>query len=508
MIARKSALIVITKILDSALAYIALFFITAYMSPGDYGIVSFALGFAGLFSIFGTLGFNNAHTKKVSEGKDLGKCIGTFLTTKALLTVLTVSLLIGTIFYWKFIMGRGFESPEHELAVYIVTGFWVLKLISDSFITTFSARKEIAKAEIPYLFGVVIRASATIYVALAGFGALALAFTHVAGQLALLMAVLFFFRKYPIKKPSLEYFKEYSKFAIPLAIVSVCSIIMTNIDKVLIQLFNSSVDVGYYSSAFRLSNFIHMFTLSIGALLFPTFSMLHANNDIAGIRKLASKSERYLSMIVFPMVFGMVVLAGPAVLILLNGWMPAAAILQILPFFVLFAALERPYQSQFLGTNQPKITRNRVIIMVFINVLLNIVLIPKDIQMLGGIQLAGMGARGASIATVASYGVGLIYSRVMAWKLNKIKGDPRIILHFMAAGVMAAIIYVVLYRLNFIIYLTRWYHLILFSLFGLAIYIGILFLLSEFKKDDFHFFIDTLSIKKMFKYVKEELRGK
>jgi len=268
MLARKSALIVITKILDSSLAYIALFFITRHMSPGDYGIVSFALGFAGLFSIFGTLGFNSAHTKKISEGKELGRCIGTFLTIKVLLTGLTVSLLIGTIFYWKFIMGRGFETPEHELAVYIVTGFWVLKLISDSFLTTFSARREVAKAQIPYLFGVVIRVSATIYVALAGFGALALAFTHVAGEATLLIVVLFLFRKYPIKKPSLEYFKEYSKFAFPLAMVSVCSIIMINIDKVLIQLFHSSVDVGYYSSAFRLSSFIHMFTLAIGTLLF------------------------------------------------------------------------------------------------------------------------------------------------------------------------------------------------------------------------------------------------
>jgi len=72
MIARKSALIASAKMLDGSLAYIALFFITRYMSPEDYGIVAFALGFAGLFSIFGTLGFNNAHIKKISEGKELG----------------------------------------------------------------------------------------------------------------------------------------------------------------------------------------------------------------------------------------------------------------------------------------------------------------------------------------------------------------------------------------------------------------------------------------------------
>ena len=343
---------------------------------------------------------------------------------------------------------------------------------------------------------------------MAGFGVLALAFTHVVGEATQLIVVLFLFRRYPIKKPSLEYFKEYSKFAFPLIMISVCSIIMTNIDRVLIQLFRSASDVGYYSSAFRLSAFINMFTLAIGGLLFPTFSMLHTNNNIAGIRKLAHKSERYLSMIVFPMVFGMVILAEPTIFILLSGWMPAVPILQILPFFVLFAALERPYQSQFFGMNQPKIVRNRVLIMAFINVLLNIVLIPKDIQMLGGIKLAGMGATGAAIATVVSYGIGLIYSRAMAWKLNGVKGNPRIILHAIAAGAMAVIIYVILYGSNFIIYITRWYHLLIFSLFGLIIYISILFLLSEFTKDDFRFFIDALNIKKMLKYISDELRGK
>ena len=507
MLARKSALIVATDISNAILGYVTLFFISKYMSPWEYGIVGFAFGFAALFQIFGNLGFSSAHIKRVSEGKDLGTCIGTFFTVRIGLMGLMASVFVGAMIFWKFVMGRGFESSIHETAIYLMFGYCVLSIISSSLLSTFNAKRDIAKAQIPLFFEVLVRAAATIFVAVNGYGALALVSTYLVGWGVKVLSALIFFRGYPVKKPSKSCFKDYSVFAFPMIIVVACSTIMTNIDKVLIQLFWSSTDVGYYFAAFKLTRFINIFTIAIGTLLFPTYSMLHANNDMKGIRRLTFQSERYLSMIVFPMVFGIVVLAEPAVFILLSGWMPAVPILQILPFFVLLAALERPYQSQFLGMNLPKIARNRILIMVCSNVLLNIVLIPKEIQSLG-LNLAGMGAKGAAVATVVSYGVGLIYSRIMIWKISKIKGNPRIILHALAAGIMAFILYFIIYNMNVVSIITRWYHLLGFALLGLGIYIIILFLFNEFTKNDFHFFIDTLNIKKMFRYVNDEMREK
>jgi len=153
-----------------------------------------------------------------------------------------------------------------------------------------------------------------------------------------------------------------------------------------------------------------------------------------------------MSMIVFPVVILMVMLAEPIIHILLSdSYMPALSVLQILPFFVLMEAFSRPYVSKFQGMNMPHITRNRVIIMVFVNIFLNLILIPKDIQSIG-INCAGLGATGAAIATVCSYFIGLLYARFMTWKLTKIKGNIRIILHALAAGIMATILYVLLYR--------------------------------------------------------------
>jgi O-antigen/teichoic acid export membrane protein len=508
MIARKSVLIVMTRLFDGGLGYLGLFFIARYMSPSDYGIVSFAIGFVTLFTIFCNLGFGFAHIKRVSEGKNLGRCIGTYLSIRAMLIIVATVILFSSLYIWTNVMGRGFETPEHLAAIYIILVFWFVQKINISFSTTFKAKKEIAKNQLPFLINAIIRTAAIIFVALSGMGVLALAWTYVAGEISQLVMVLLFFRGYPIKKPTKAYLKNYSIFAFPLMIVTTSNIIMHNIDKIMIQLFWNAADVGYYFAAYRLSNFITLFTTAIVMLIFPTYSQLHKKGNISKIKKLTFDSERHLSLIVFPMVFGLFILAEPTAFILLSGWTPAVPMLQILPFMSLFLALSAPYEAQFNGMNKPKINRNRIIIMLILNLTLNILLIPTDIQMLGGVRLFGLGARGAAIATAVSVGVSLVYTRIMSYRLTRSKGNIRILIHAFAAVIMGAILYVLLYSFDLVTWITRWYHLFMFGLIGLGIYLGILAIFREFTKEDFWFYMETINIKKMFSYIKDELKKK
>jgi len=326
------------------------------------------------------------------------------------------------------------------------------------------------------------------YVAVNGLGPLALVYTYLFGEIFHFIFAFYYFKNYSIDKPSYECFKDYSKFAVPLAVSALCLIIITNIDKVLIQLFWSSQQVGEYFAVFNLSRFIVLFATSVGLLLFPTISEYHVKNEMKKIKSLVLKSERYLSMIVFPIIITMIALAYPIIHVLLSDrYLPALQVLQILPLFVLFEVLSRPYDNQFIGMNMPNISRNRVIIMVIINIFLNLVLIPKDISSLG-LKLAGLGATGAAIATAVSYLVGLVYIRVAAWRLTGILGQRSIFIHAFAAIISGLF----LTYINNIFIISRWYHLLGLSLFGLGIYLAILYLFS----------------KKMLEYIRNEIRGK
>ncbi|MDH7507433.1 MAG: flippase [Candidatus Thermoplasmatota archaeon] len=505
MIARKSAFIIATHLLSGIIGYAGLKFVALYMEPWEYGAVGFAYGFVALFSFFGEIGFASAHIKRVSEGKNLATCIGTFATIKTVLAgilALSVFIFIGI---WKYVIGRGFETPIHEQAVYIMLAYYVLHTITAIFISTFNAKKEIVKSEIPLFSYNLVRITATIVVAYTKMGVLALAYTYVLGELFHFFLAFIFFRKYPVGKPSKNYVKTYMSFAFPMAIASVSSLVMTNIDKVTIQLFWGSQQVGEYWAVYNLSQFLILFSSAVGMLLFPTISEHFAKNNMAAIKDITLKSERYLSMIIFPMIILMVVLANPIIIILLSAkYTEALPVLQIVPFFILLAVMLYPYENQLAGMNMPHLVRNRIVLMMIINVVLNLLLVPKDIQSIGLYNLPGLGATGAAIGTVVSYFVALVYTRFTAFKIAKIKGNFKIIFHAIAAVIMGAIIYFLTEFTHFIT-ITRWYHLVAISLFGLAVYYGILYLLREFKKEDFDLFIDTLNIKKMFKYIQEEL---
>ena len=504
MIARKSALVLTIQIINGLLGYFALFIIARFMDASDFalGVVSFGYGFVSLFFIVGKAGFDNAHVKIVSEGKDLGACNGTYMSIKLALIGVMILFISGSIYIWRNVLNRGFESHYHEQVIWVFLAYFILWSLTQTFKSTFTARREIAKAQIPMFFETLSRVVATFFVVYYDLGILALAYTYLIGEIFVFISGFYFFYGYSVKLPSKELFKQYIVFAYPLAFVVACSTIMVNVDKILIQLFWNAVEGGNYFAAYRLTRFLDMVTVAIGTLLLPTISMLYSKNNIQALKRVVVSAERYLSMIAFPIVFFMVFLPKPTIHILLsNRFYPAIHILQILPLFILFDALSRPYVSKLIGIGLPKFARNRVLIMVIINVTLNIILIPRDIRSLG-IDLFGLGATGAAIATVIAYIAGWVYTRIVIWRVSDLIMNFRIILHFFAALVMG----LVLTYLNTYVYeISRWYDLVGFGLLGLGIYLIILYVFREFTRKDFDLLIDTLNVKKMLVYIKDEI---
>ena len=475
------------------------------MDPATYGTVMFAMGFVALFAVFNNLGIPAAHIKRIHEERNNSTCNGTFFSLKLIGTLLFIIVVIASILFWKYILNRGFESSTHEIAIYIMIIYQVLLALGANFTTIFKAQREIACSQSALIAATLIRTLLIIYVATQNYSAIVLALTYVIGEIGFItVSVLFFeIRKHTIAKPTKTYIKDYLTFAWPLAIVPFAAMLLKNTDKVFIQLFYTAADVGYYSAGYRVTTFLIMLITSIGMLFFPTFSKLYEQNKKKQIHDTARNAERYISMLIFPAVFGLAILAEPTTKIFLNQWNDTIPILQMLPFYALFMALDSPYGSQFAAMNKPRVARNRVLLMAGANIILNLFLIPKDIQSIG-LQGAGLGALGAVIATIAAYAIGLLYTRILIYKTTGQTGYPRIVIHFICAALMAGIVLNVMYYIS----IDRWYHLALTAAIGAGSYFLLLTLFKEFTKKDWHFFMDTLNIKKMGKYIKDELTGK
>jgi O-antigen/teichoic acid export membrane protein len=501
MLARKSTFILVSDISNAILSYIALYIIARYMSPGAYGVIAFATGYIALLTIYGDLGFDSAHVKYISSGENQAQCTSVYFTAKVLLTVAGIVSVLLSVFVWKFALTKGFESSENELIIYVILISTMVKGLAGPFLGVFTALREMAKYKIAILLGTVARLIGIVYVGLMHLGLIAFALVFVAESVVILsLSGFFFFRNHALTRPSKRYFKLYVSYAYPMAFVGIFSVAISSFGPVIIQLCFSSADVGYYSAALRIVGVIGIFTGALGTLLFPTLSSLHANGDVNGMRSLISESERYLGMISFPLVFGTMALATPIVYIMLAGWMPAAIILQILPLYLLFAAIEQPYAGHLLGSDNPEAIRNRMFMAACICVGLNILLVPEK---LFGVPLPGLGGYGAAIALVASSFAGWLYCRIVSQKtLPGIKFNKHLLVHFASAASMAIIIYCLSTALS----IVNWYSLVAITLLYFAGYIGLLTLLKEFTKKDITLILQMLNVRQLFRYVKDEIK--
>ena len=248
---------------------------------------------------------------------------------------------------------------------------------------------------------------------------------------------------------------------------------------------------------------ILVFSSAVGIVLFPTLSGHHSSKNFEKIKETTHLAERYISMVTIPPIVLVIVFANPVIDIMLSSaFLPAASVLITLSIFALISGLRIPYSSLIGGVNRPGIAAKIGGAICGTNIVLNYLFIPKW----GLLTPFGInGPTGAAVATVLSGLIGFFGVRLAAKKLTGIKlmqsHTPR---HIIAGVGMAS----VLYYANLLIPLVRWYHLIGFALAGLGVYLGILFILKEFKKEDLNFFLDILHPKEMLSYIKSELKVK
>ena len=535
MIARKSFLIVTSHFFTRFLGWIGLVILAKLwgdFAPEALGVIGFAMSFLAIFNILADLGFSRAHVKRISEGKDLGTCIGTFASIKIVLIGFMVTTVFVAIFIWKSVLNGGFSDSTTESVIIVFVLYYIFYDLGRIATFTFEGRKEIVKRQIMQMFEGV-KTPFMILVAIAGVAIIgigippavnwpqflqplqhfladhaigSMAMTYVFAAMASFFVGMCFLRKYPFKKPSFELFKSYFSFALPIMLFSVIGVISVNIDKIMIGYFWTATEVGYYFTVQQILQLIMILYIAVNTVLFPTISEYHTNKKFEKIKQTTHLAERYISMVMIPPVVMIIIFVTPVINIMLSSaFLPAAPVLVTLAVYTFIFSLNRPYGSLISGMNRPGLSVKIGLAMCAVNIPLNYLFIPKD----GLLSPFGInGPTGAAIATVISVLVGFFGLRIAAKKLIEIKllqsHSPR---HIVAGLIMGIVLYFLAFR-TLLFPVIHLYHLLMFAGLGLSIYLGILFVLKEFKKQDLDFFLNILRPKEMVKYVSSELKEK
>ena len=110
--------------------------IARVLGPAAVGALAINLGLASLVMAVLLPGFSQAHLKRLAEGQDPGRCIGTMLLIQGALTAILAAVLLVA---WR--AGALAEAPAGAVVFLAMLGAQVVGRLSDVYLRVFIARE-------------------------------------------------------------------------------------------------------------------------------------------------------------------------------------------------------------------------------------------------------------------------------------------------------------------------------------------------------------------------------
>lgn len=419
MFSTKSPIIFFQTVVSSIAGYISLFFILRYIGPYYWGLLSYAMAFGALFSFLLDMGFNTTYLKFISSDEDKKTNIKTYTIIKLVLNAIYLAVIIGALLIWVYVLRRGFENPlEFWIIIAILPYFSVqsfIPVLNSYFQATFQAYK----LSIPRLIESLFRNSIFVFLGvliyldiihkLTANIVVVMALVYDVSYIMYFVMLFYSGRPWHFKSTGKSDYGKYIKFALPLSLSTTIGIINLSVDKVIVQFFWGAIATGALYADQRLVSIVGALTLPIGTFLIPLLSSGSTKSSAARDKDVI-EYERILSLLITPFVLAFVLLS-PFILNIINGtylyYWPSFSVIAIGTYI---GAIMMPFNSSITAMGKQFIMAKISLISIFLNISLNIVLIPKEIF---GVHLAGLGVLGATISfTVAEFVAYVLYKEL------------------------------------------------------------------------------------------------
>ncbi len=415
----------IAQVLGRGIRAIIIIYAARVLGATEYGIFSYAIGFAGLFAVFADIAVDPIVIREVSKSHaEKEKIIGAALYLKLFLNLLTYLAIvtIGT---------RLTPVAESRVLIPLIG----LAFIADALRQFgFSITNAMERMEVDAGVSILYQ-SATVFFGIAALTywktPYALAVSYALGSAVGAFAIIFYLRDI-LRVAAMNFdgaiLKRILKDALPFTFLGVTGIILTNTDTVMLGWFSSPEQIGYYSVALKLVQILFVLPPIVAMAIFPSLSR---NIEKEEGPQIIEKALAVINLIALPIVIGGVLEVNTIIPILYGqGYVPAAQPLRIL---LLTIALNYPSTIMgyaILAHNQQIKTMKYFALAALVNISLNYLLIPR------------LGIVGAATTTliaqfVAALGYYLVLKRIVAFKLLQNLWKP-----LAAASLMGGVIFI------------------------------------------------------------------
>jgi O-antigen/teichoic acid export membrane protein len=379
--------VMVEKAIRMVVAFCVTAYVARYLGPKNYGFVAFAISFVALFSAFGTLGLDSIITRNIVRDREQSTTIlGTSFVLKALGGLAGyVSLVIA-------VLVTGYDSQSRLLI--LIVGLNLVQAPFSVIEQYFRAKVAAKFITMSNLVAVFATAAFRLILVFLGISLAWFAAAVILERAVLNVMYLLFYQKNAKDlmawrfRPFLA--KEYMRDSWPLIFSGLVVMIYMRIDQVMIKGMLGPESVGLYSAAVYIAEGWYFLGMAASSTLFPAIVNAKKVDEKLYSERLQN-FYRLMAWMAISIAVPIHFLAGPIIhLIYGAAFSQAADVLKVNIWTGVFVFLGVASSSWLVTENLQRISLIRTTLGAVMNIVLNLILIPR------------MGIIGAAYATLTS----------------------------------------------------------------------------------------------------------
>lgn len=373
-IAKNTGVLLISQIASYIIGFFFIMYTARYLGAEGFGILSFALAFIGIFGVFADLGLSTLTVREVARDKALAsKYIGNIAVMKLILVMVTFGLIAITINLLSY--------PEQTIkVVYLVALSVVFGAFSGMFNSVFQAYEQMEYQSLGYILNSALMLSGALFAISQGFSVVGFASIYfIVSAVVLVYSFMVCVWKFALPKIELDwsFWKSTIKMALPFGLTGTFITIYLWIDSVMLSLMKGDAVVGWYGAAYRLVLVLLFIPVAFNSAVFPLMSRFYMSSKNS-LKFMFEKHFKYMLIIGFPIGVGTTLLADRFILLIFGAeYTPSIIALQILVWAIVLIFARTAFERVLESANRQIIVTEVFGGCALLNVILNIILIPK-----------------------------------------------------------------------------------------------------------------------------------
>ncbi|MCE5214527.1 MAG: flippase, partial [Methanobacterium sp.] len=373
-IVKNSSVFFTAQIISYLFIFLYNIYAARYLGPDNFGILTFGISLIGIFGIFTDLGLNTLMTREIARDRSKSqRYLSNFQTIKCFLLILLF------IFTFILIELQVFSGVTVYVILLLMISL-VFTTLTSTFYSLFQAYEKLEYQSLTVLLGSIVTLLGVLWAIYYQLDVVAFAFIYLfAGFVNLILVIVVAQRNYVLPKISLdrEFWKRNIKIALGFGLIGIFTTIYLWIDSSMLFFIQGTEATGLYGASYKFVYALLFIPIAINLAIFPVMSRFYSTaQDFLMI--ITEKYFKYMLIVAVPMGVLVTILA-PQIILILYGveYFNSILILQILIWGTVFTFLNAAFVQFFQSDNKELIVTKITGIWMVLNILLNLILIPK-----------------------------------------------------------------------------------------------------------------------------------